>query len=300
MDVQAAPPSRSLTLADGRRLAYAEWGDPDGIPVIHHHGMPGSRLDHAAPDQVYRRLGVRVITPDRPGYGLSDPLPSRKVLDWPNDVRQLADHLGLDRFAITALSGGGVYALACAASIPDRLTELLLAGCPAPVDRPHAVRGMRFENVIGLRVGVLAPWLFRGVAGMLAGWVRRYPELFLAEGTHDQPPADRRWSTLPWVHMDAVSNLREAFRQGALGYSQDITLLARPWGFELEQIKARVQLWHGDADRVIPVHHGRYLGSLLPNATLHVCPGEGHMLLWSRLTEILVAARGLPRLRLVV
>ena len=299
MDAQTPPRTGSLRLADGRRLAYAEWGGVDGVPVIHHHGMPGSRLDHAAPDGVYRLAGVRVITPDRPGYGLSDPLPHRAVLDWPADVVQLADHLGLDRFAVTGLSGGGLYALACAAAIPERLTEVVVVGCPAPLDRYEAMRGMRLENVLGLRLAGLAPWLFHAGAAMLAGSVRRHPDLFVAEGTHDQPPADRRWSTLPWVRADVVGNLREAFRQGALAYAQDIALLMRPWGFDLERVEPRVQLWHGDADRVIPLHHSRYLASVLPNATLQVCPGEGHMVLWNHVVEILGAASGTRPLRLL-
>lgn len=299
MDAPTPPRTGSVKLADGRRLAYAEWGALDGVPVIHHHGMPGSRLDHSAPDDVYGRVGVRVITPDRPGYGLSDPLPGRVALDWPADVVQLADHLGLDRFAVTALSGGGLYALACAAAIPERLTEVVVVGCPAPLGRRGAMAGMRLENVIGLKVAGLAPWLFHAGAAMLSGSVRRHPDLFLAEGTHDQPPADRRWSTIPWVRADAIGNLREAFRQGALGYAQDIALLTRPWGFDLERVEGRVQLWHGDVDRVIPLHHSRYLASVLPNATLQVCPGEGHMVLWNHVVEILGAASGSPVLRVL-
>ena len=134
---------------------------------------------------------------------------------------------------------------------------------------------------------------------MLAGSVRRHPHLFVAEGTHDQPPADRHWSTLAWVRADAVGNLREAFRQGALAYSQDITLLMRPWGFDLDRVEPRVQLWHGDADRVIPLHHSRYLASVLPNATLQVCEGEGHMVLWNHVVEILSAASGTQPLRVM-
>jgi len=123
----------TIRLRDGRSLAYAEWGDTNGFPIVHCHGMPGSRLEHEADDGVYASLGVRVITPDRPGYGLSDSLPGRRLVDWPAGVAELADLLEIPRFAITALSGGGVFALACAAQIPQRLTGVVTAGCPAPM-----------------------------------------------------------------------------------------------------------------------------------------------------------------------
>lgn len=299
MEAERPPRSGFVELADGRRLAYAEWGDPDGVPVIHHHGMPGSRLDHPAGDAVYRELGVRVITPDRPGYGRSDPLPGRTLLEWPKDVTALADELELRRFAITALSGGGIYALACAALIPERLAGVVLAGCPAPLDRPHATRGMRPDNLVGLRMARVAPWLFHAVAASLAGEVRRHPAVFLDEGIHNQSPSDRLWTALPWVRADAIGTLREVFHQGALAYAQDLNLLVRPWGFALAEIETRIQLWHGDADRVIPLHHARYLASALPDATLQVCRGEGHMLLWNHVTEILRAAGGRTRVEIV-
>jgi pimeloyl-ACP methyl ester carboxylesterase len=113
------PSTQVMWLRDGRRLAYTELGDPAGIPIFHQHGMPGSRLEHEAEPEFYRSMGVRVITPDRPGYGLSDPHPRHPLIGWPSDIVELADSLRIERFGITGLSGGGIYALACAAVPTD-------------------------------------------------------------------------------------------------------------------------------------------------------------------------------------
>jgi len=286
--------TRAIRLHDGRRLAYTELGDLDGVPIIHQHGMPGSRLDHEAEPDFYRLLGVRVITPDRPGYGLSDPDPHRRLLDWPSDVAELADHLGIPRFGITALSGGGIYALACAVAIPHRLTNVVVTGCPGPMDRKGALIDMRFMTRAGVWLGSRAPWLLETGATLLSRLVRRYPRFFVDHFNEGLPPADRRWLSTPSVNRGAVDTLREALRPGAWGYVQDIRVLARPWGFALEDIQVPVQLWHGDEDRVIPLHHGRYLASVIPGATLRICPGEAHMLMWNHLADILCAAAGTP------
>jgi len=287
------PISGLMTLSDGRRLAYTERGDLDGVPLIHHHGMPGSRLDHEADDEFYRSLGVRVITPDRPGYGLSAAQPHRRLLDWPADVIELAEHLGLRRFGVTALSGGGMYALACAHEIPERLIGVVVTGCPAPMQRPGALDGMRFVTRAGVWLGSKAPRLLEAGAMALAGLVRRHPGFFVDHANRDKPPADMRWLSMPDVRVGAAATLREALRPGAWGYVQDLRVLALPWGFALEDIRVPVQLWHGDLDTVIPLHHGEFLASVIPRATLRVCPGEGHMLLWNHLAEILLAAAGM-------
>jgi pimeloyl-ACP methyl ester carboxylesterase len=288
------PTTHATRLRDGRRLAYTEWGDPDGVPIVHQHGMPGSRLDHEAQPEFYRSLGVRVITPDRPGYGLSDPCAGRRLLDWPSDVAELADNLGIARFGITGLSGGGIYALACAAAIPHRVTEVVVTGCPGPMQRPGALADMRFMTRAGVWLGSQAPWLLEAGATLLTGLVRRFPRFFVDHFNEGIPPADRRWLYAPLVNSGAVDNLREALRPGAWGYVQDIRVLARPWGFVLEDIRVPVHLWHGDEDRVIPLHHGRYLASVIPGATLRICPGEAHMLMWNHLAEILMEAAGMP------
>ena len=288
------PATHFLTLRDGRRLAYSELGDPNGTPIIHHHGMPGSRLEHEAEPEFYRSLGVRLITPDRPGYGLSDPNPHRLLHDWPSDVAELADCLGIARFGILGLSGGGIYALACAAAIPHRVTEIVVTGCPAPMQRPGALAEMRFLTRAGVWLGARAPWLLEIGATVLSPLVRRFPNFFVDHFNNGVPPADREWLSMPSVNRGAAETLREALRPGVWGYVQDIRVLATPWDFDLDEIAAPVQLWHWDQDLVIPLHHGRYLASVIPNATLRICPGEGHMLMWSHLPEILMAVAGMP------
>jgi pimeloyl-ACP methyl ester carboxylesterase len=282
----------AIRLRDGRRLAFAEWGDPHGLPVIHHHGTPGSRLEHEGTPEVYRAAGVRVITPDRPGYGLSDPQPGRTLLDWPADVAELAGALDLERFAITALSGGGVPALACAYAMPERLNAVVLTSCPAPMDRPGALRGMRLVNRAGVLLARTAPALFAAGCRVLGTAVASHPAFFYEQSSRDKPAADRRWLSVPEIRRSEVATLAEALRAGTAGYVSDVLLLSRAWGFAPEDIAAPVQLWHGDADTVVPLHHARLLASAIPGATLRVCPGEGHMVMWNHLAEVLEAAAG--------
>src|SRR5471030_2256385 len=164
-----------IRLRDGRRLAYSEQGDPDGWPIFHQHGMPGSRFEREAEPDLYGSLGVRLITPDRPGYGLSDPHLHRPLLDWPSDIAELADSLGIRRFGITGLSGGGIYALACAAAIPDRLTDVVVTGCPGPMQRPGALADTRFLTHAGVWLGAHASWLLEAGATILSPMVRSFP-----------------------------------------------------------------------------------------------------------------------------
>lgn len=281
-----------VELTRGRRLAYAELGDPDGAPIIHHHGMPGSRLERLAESAFYATMGVRVITPDRPGYGLSDPHPGGTLTDWPSDVAQLADALDIERFGVTGLSGGGLYALACAAAMPDRITGVAMSGCPAPMDREGAARGMRPMSRVGVALGRDAPWALTSATALLSGTIRRFPGLFVQGATRDKPALDRRWLSVSWVKIEAESTLAEAFRNGSAGYARDVRLLSQPWGFTAADVHLPVNLWHGDLDTVIPLHHALYLASTLRHATLRICHGEGHMVMWSHLAEILTTAAG--------
>jgi pimeloyl-ACP methyl ester carboxylesterase len=289
------PETRLFTLRDGRHLAYTEWGSPDGAPIFFQHGMPGSRFERAAAQDLYRSLDVRVITPDRPGYGLSDAKPHRRLVDWPSDVVELADSLGIGRFSVVSVSGGGLYALACAALIPERLFSVVTTGCPSSLDRAGALSGMPFTNRAGLWLEETMPWVIEGGTTLLSSMIKGHTAFFVDEAEHSSPAEDQQVLLTPWVRQSIIETLSEAVRTGPQGYDDDLRILTSPWGFPPEKIRVPVHLWHGDVDSVIPLRHAQYLATVIPGATLKICPGEAHMLLWNHLPEILTIAAAPPQ-----
>ncbi|HMA35146.1 MAG TPA: alpha/beta hydrolase [Chloroflexia bacterium] len=289
----ATPASQTIRLADGRRLGFAEWGDPAGRPVFLFHGTPGSRLSRYPDESLARARGVRVITVDRPGYGLSDFQPGRRLLSWPDDVAALADALELPRFAIVGVSGGGPHALACAVQLPPRLTAVALVGGAGPMDRPGAQRQMLWFNRLALR---LAPWLPRWSATWPTrlgyGVVRRSPQLVHLLLTAALPATDRAVLCRPAVMAVSLEAMAEAFRTGTGGLVGDVAVLARPWGLRLAAIRVPVYLWHGAHDRNVPIQTGRYLARAIPTCRATFCPDLGHELLYDHWAAILEALAG--------
>jgi len=135
--------NQTLKLKDGRTLGFAEYGAPDGTPVFHFNGSGGSRLEQPVDETILTELGIRYISTDRPGHGISTPQPDRELLDWPDDISSLADHLGIDRFFVLGWSAGGPHALACAYKLPDRVISGALVCGLAPPDRPKPYQGYR-------------------------------------------------------------------------------------------------------------------------------------------------------------
>lgn len=144
----------TIRLGNGRTLAFCEFGDPKGTPVFVFHGGVGSRGFGLLFEEAAADLGVRIISPDRPGYGRSDPQPDRTLLDWPADVSALGDSLGLDAFCLLGVSGGGPWAAACAFALPDRLRSVGLA---SPVGPPAAPRSIGIRLIA--RLARHLPWL---------------------------------------------------------------------------------------------------------------------------------------------
>jgi pimeloyl-ACP methyl ester carboxylesterase len=144
----------------------------------------------------------------------------------------------------------------------------------------------------GIALASGTPWLLEAGGRMVGGFVKAHPKFVFDQSNHHKPKADLMWLSRPSVASGALDDLREGLRNGAAGYVNDVEALARPWPFDPARIEAHVDLWHGDADTVIPPSHSRYLARVLPHATLHICPGEGHMLLWSHVEEVLLDAAG--------
>ncbi|MGO8948661.1 MAG: alpha/beta fold hydrolase [Ktedonobacterales bacterium] len=271
----------TFTLRDGRILSYLEYGDPVGRPVFFCHGTPSSRLYHHPDISIPTSLGVRLIAVDRPGYGVSTFQPGRTLVDWPLDVAELADSLGIGRFAIVGLSGGGPHALACAAKLPDRLTHVGLVASAAPFDAPDATAGMAKNNRIALAVTRALPFaVLRGVYSWSARAELKHPEATLTAQSAQLDVSDRAvWESAAWRAME-VENVREAYRQGARGHAWEGRMLTRAWGLRIEEIVPQVHLWHGESDTLVPPTVGYFLATKLRRCQVTFVPKVGHLALF--------------------
>jgi pimeloyl-ACP methyl ester carboxylesterase len=274
-----------IRLRDGRALGYAEYGDSGGKPVFFFQGTPGSRLLHPDETQI-RSLGARLIMLDRPGFGLSDFQPGRRLLDWPDDVVEVADRLGLRRFAVVGVSGGGPYVAACAYKIPQRLTAAALVSSGAPTDVPGAMDGMPFMRRAAVYIGRRAPWLLRSLVWLTSNPHRDLQGFFERYTAHN-PPADQALLARPEFRDMLMASYAEATRAGIRGFAWEVQVFAQPWGFRLEDIPIEVHLWHGEEDTSTPLAMAQYLADVIPNCRARFLAGEGHFLLFTRWAEIL-------------
>jgi pimeloyl-ACP methyl ester carboxylesterase len=269
----------TIELSDGRTLAYADRGPTDGAPLVFHHGTPGSRAGHHPDPHVYDDSGVRAVTYDRAGYGLSDRLEGRDVAAVASDISALADELGFDRFAVMGVSGGGPHALACAALLPDRVTRAVVMVTPAQNDDDFDfLAGMTQSNVDEFNAALAGP---DAIAAYLAPYVETLsmqPDALIDELAAELPPPDQATMARPDVREILVTNWQEATRQGAAGWLDDDIAFTRPWGFDLGDVVAEVRIWQGELDVLAPQAHGRRVAEQLPNATFELVQGKGHML----------------------
>ncbi len=266
-----------LSLTCGRNIGFARYGDPEGRPVGYCHGLPSSRLEAGLAAHTAARLGVQLIAIDRPGYGRSDPLPPSQIGFWPDDMARVADHLKFERLSVMGVSGGGAYALACGWRLGGRIDRILLV-CPlGPVFLPPLRRPLspaaRLAFFLADRLPALLPVFF----GHHVAWLlRRHPSWVISLMEEGLPEKDRQVLSNPATWKTFYATIREGLRQGPQGALRDFVQHASPWGFSPTSIHQPVTLWHGGSDSVVPVLHSRHLARKLPNAELHILPGEGH------------------------
>jgi pimeloyl-ACP methyl ester carboxylesterase len=297
MEAHDAVEDGTLLLGDGRKLGYAQYGQPDGEPFFFFHGHPGSRLEARFAHQAAAEAGLRVIALDRPGYGLSDFQPGRAITDWPADVAQAADLLQVGRFSVAGASGGGPYALACAWRLPGRVVQAAVISGVGPFQVPGNTRGMRWQNQIGFKWGSRWPALARALMRSMHRNIVSRPERTIEAVGHAMSPADAAVVRRPEVRDVLIADITEAFRQGIQGAALDVVLLGRPWGFSLREIQPEVHLWQGEADTLVPVAMGMYQAAQIPRCHFTLLPGEGHLLIIDRMPDLAAALRpaGPPR-----
>ena len=289
----AAPSAQVLVLKNGRRLGYAEYGSPHGQPLFLFQGTPTSRLPHNPLDT---ELSVRLIVPERPGFGLSDFQRGRSLLDWPADVLELAQHLAIDRFSVVGISGGAPHALACGAKIPERIYRLGIVSGFGPIDAPASTAGMAFQRRVGAFAArhlrfLVRPliWAFRNPA--------RNPERFVERFTSGFPGADAFLLDNEELRSMRARSYAEATRRGVQGFALEAILVAQPWGFSLADVPCRVHLWHGEQDASTPVSMARHVAQSLPRCRPTYFPNEGHFVAarhWDEIVEALISEYVVP------
>jgi len=269
--------SKTLYLRDGRRLGFSDLGDPEGFPMFYFHGFPSSRLEAIAADEIAAKQHVRLIAIDRPGIGLSDMKAHRTLLDWPDDVQELADSLQIDRFSALGISGGGPYLMVCAYKIPQRLVSCGSVCGLGPVGNAWDIQSMSFVNRIGLSLAQNSPFTASVLMAGISSLISLYPEMIIHLMAGDAPECDKialKDETFKDVMMKAA---QESLRTGSAGLSQDLIIYSQDWGFELSDINIHVHLWHGEKDTTLPVFFGKQFEEKIPNNSAVYLPEDGHI-----------------------
>jgi pimeloyl-ACP methyl ester carboxylesterase len=271
--------TKSARARDGRGLSYEEHGMPGGSPVFLLHGMPGSRKGPRPRSSVLYLLGVRLIAYDRPGYGDSDRSLGRNVADAARDVQDLADTLGIERFAVVGRSGGAPHALACAALLPERVTRAAALVSLAPRDLMGDeawYRDMSERNVSWYQAAErgLAVYTER-VAGPMEA-IRADPDKHLPYEDAALPKSDRAVIADYGLKVMLSENFTEGLRNSPNGWIDDTLALIGPWGFDPARISVPVLLWHGTKDVFCPVSHTEWLARRMSSAELHLVEGVSH------------------------
>jgi len=281
-DVRENP--QTVRLRDGRQLGYADCGDPDGDPFVVFHGFPNSRPFGALFDAAGRERGLRVIAPERPGFGVSDPAPDRTVADWADDVADLADALSLDSFPVLGISGGGPYAAACAARLPERIDHGGIACGLAPLESVDLRDRLPF--LIAKHAKPLAK-LSLWSDGRTA---RKNPDEYLESTVESTAAADADLWRGEVGRVLLESDYEAVSRHGYGPLADELAVFASDWGFDLDSIDVPVFFWYGQADRIVPLSMGLYYIERIPTAEAHVYPDQGHLsIVYDNETEILDA-----------
>ena len=287
--IEHQSPTRILVLSNGRRIGCAEYGDPEGLPVLALHGTPGSRLMFALTDRSARERGVRIIAPERPGYGLSDVRHAPGLQQSAEDIAAVADIYGLGRFALIGVSGGGPFAVAAAAANLDRVVLLALAGPVGPVaDLGRQLKLSRWHQLVfnlmaRSRLGATA--FFRGLRHL----VFEHPDLAYRLLLRRVRPSDREILLRPEVRANLRAAMREGLRRGVDGAVADLRLYCAPWQLPLAEIDVPAIVWQGSDDAVVPPGAAYALAQRLPNCRLDVIPA-GHYWVFDQFDMILDAA----------
>ncbi len=288
--------NNTLLLDDGRTLAYNEYGTKKGFPVIGLHGTPGSRVWFKNNDPISKTLGIRLITVDRPGYGLSSPKPNRTINDFNEDINALIDHLNIVNHSIFGVSGGGAYALAYAAAQYPNLYKTGIVASIFEFKNGKIPKDMCKPNRIGFFLARYLPWLLSYTYKQQRKLMYRNPEIYIKSAQKNSgflAPSDQELLQNKDIVEANLEQFKEAFRVNTNEVSRELKLLASPWHINLKNILSEVDVWHGEEDTLSPISGLKNFVANIPRINTNYIKGKGHFLdednfLWNNILKSLM------------
>jgi len=282
-------------LPDGRRLGYCEYGDPGGHPVVALHGTPGSRYKFAIADREAQRLGLRLISPDRWGYGLSDaPRGRPRLADYACDIESLLGALSIERFGVVGVSGGGPYAAALATVLAERVSKLALVAPVAPLDLVSQRHGVSWFHWFAFRALPRVPGGVSFVFSYFRGVLAVAPGLAMRTKAVRAGRPDRELLAEPEISGDLVKAFKAGLARGVMGPAIDMACFSRDWGLDLSGVRSRSRMWLGAMDRNVPLPAARKLTGDIPDLDVIEVEDAGHFWITRHYRDVLVWLAGGP------
>jgi pimeloyl-ACP methyl ester carboxylesterase len=266
-----------LVLANGAAIALSEYGDPSGAPVFFCHGWPSSRTMAELAHDAACDLGIRIISPDRPGIRDSQFQPDRRLIDWPPFLTEIADRLGVERFRILAISGGAPYAYASAWMTPERVEKVAVVSGAPPLDELKDFDGLLPIHRRMLAMRTSRPGLLKSLFYLARPFVAmRMPIRLRPLLLKFLQPCDANVLRESRAFDVCFESARQAWRSSAKGVMNDAEIYATPWGFPLEDVRVPIALWHGTKDRTFASRLAENVAARLPNCEFHLVENAGH------------------------
>ncbi|QCK16607.1 alpha/beta hydrolase [Mangrovivirga cuniculi] len=270
-----------FNLPSGRKISYTIYGALEGRPVFAFHGTPGSRIWFTEDDEESKLQNIKLITVDRPGYGLSTPVKGRSIIDFADDINALADHLNINKYAVLGISGGSVYSLACAYRSPDRVIKATSISSIVPFINGRPPKEMCSENrnafFLAKYLPFLAKWILNGSRKMIAKDPDKYIHHVQNQVDH-LCSSDREFIQKEEAGNIILNTMKEAFRQSVHEAATEPSLLSKPWGFEPKDIQIPVEIWHGIDDTLTPIDPVKNYYEGKKNFICHFIEDKGHFM----------------------
>lgn len=281
---------RELERPGNRVLGLSEYGNPNGLPVLAFHGIPGTRLMFRPTDEIAARLGLRIIAPDRPGFGCSTPQPCRQLQDWIPEVETILSAYNIDRFALIGISGGSPFATATAAHFGNRVASMILFGPMGPVTELEAGKLHWLHRNFFLRLAK-TPAGLRALLTPANVLFRLSPSVKYSVFLKLIPLCDQKIMRDRGRRAQIIRDVRESLAQGGEGMRSDLRIYSQPWNVRYGDIKAPTTLWQGLDDNIVPIQAALLLGDLIPACIVHRIPQAGHFWIYEHIELVLTTLR---------